>query len=218
MAHVVRKATPLHPHIGVLEPLRAWPDQPLFEALHIVDSVEWPMYAADPWQIDACKLERCSLSGYDLQRLKLWDSVLVRTDMSGACIFEAGVLRTELLGCRLSGVQFGEGTLKDVQFQQCKLDLASFRACRLERVVFTHCVLNEADFAGAQLHDVTFIDCELTQTIFDKVQCRGVDLTGSDISDIRGVMSLKGVRIRREQMIQLAPLLCGEVGLLVTDE
>jgi len=204
--------------IAPLEPLADLPDVPVFDRVHVIGILDFSQYDADePWQIDACKWERCLLSGLRLERLKLWDSILVGTDLSATRCFEAGLLRSELLGCRLSGAQLGEATITDVVFQNCKLNLLSFRACRLERVIFQNCVLDETDFTGARLTDALFIDCELNGTDFSRVQCRRVDMTRSGLSAIKGAASLKHVRIRPEQMMELAPLLCAEAGLVLAD-
>ncbi|HYH75315.1 MAG TPA: pentapeptide repeat-containing protein [Candidatus Saccharimonadales bacterium] len=204
--------SPKPPLIAPLEPMDELPEEPVFDGLHVLDVLDWPDYDGDHWQIDASKVERSMLAGMTFERLKLWDSILVRTDISAAKCFDAGILRTELLGCRMSGTQLGESSLKDVTFENCKLDLVSFRKCRLERVVFRNCVLDEADFIGATLIDVVFLQCELRQTDFNRAHCTRVDMTRSDLSDIKGVTSLKNVRIKPEQMMTLAPLLCAEVG------
>lgn len=206
---------PKPPLIAPLEPMDEMPEEPVFDGLLVQDILDWPDYDGDHWQIDASKVERCMLAGMTFERIKLWDAILVRTDISAAKCFEASFLRSELLGCRMSGSQFGESTIKDVVFENCKLNLVSFRKCRLERVVFRNCVLDEADFIGATLSDVVFMNCELRKTDFNRVHCTRVDMTRSDLTEIKGVTSLKNVRIKPEQMMTLAPLLCGEVGFVL---
>jgi uncharacterized protein YjbI with pentapeptide repeats len=216
MPRPATKGAPKPPLIAQLSTPDELPEEPIFENMHLRDVLDIPGYEADEaWQIDACKVERCLLAGRPMQHLKIWDSILVGSDMSACRAFEASIVRSEFLGCRLSGTQWGEGTLTDVTFQQCKLNLLSFRRCTLERVVFQNCVLNEADFIGARLTDVTFIDCELIKTDFSRVHCNRVDMTRNDLGSIRGVTSLKHVRIAPEQMVTLAPLLCAEVGFIV---
>lgn len=213
---VLQKPKP--PLIAPLEDMEAMPDVPVFDSLHVCDIMDFSVYEPDePWQIDACKFERCMLSGLNLERFKLWDSILVSTDLSAARCFEAGILRSELLGCRMSGAQAGESTIRDVVFQNCKLDLLSFRRCQLERVVFQNCVLDETDFISARLTDVVFMNCDMRGTDFTKAQCTRVDMTRADLAYIKGVTSLKGVRIKPEQMMELAPLVCAEIGFVLAD-
>jgi hypothetical protein len=212
------KYTPKPPIIAPLTATDELPEEPIFDGLHLHDVLDFPDCEKDePWHIDACKWERCTVAGRTMYHLKIWDSILVGVDVSAVRAFEATLLRSELLGCRFSGTQLGEGSVTDVTFQNCKLNLLSFRKCTLERVVFQNCVLDEADFIGARLTDVTFIDCELRATDFNRVRCKNVDMTRSDISGIKGVMSLKDVRIKPEQMMGIAPLLCAEVGFKLAD-
>lgn len=207
---------PKPPKIARLESEDALPDEPVFDGLHILDVLDFPDYDVDDvWHIDGCKFERSMLAGRAFRSFKIWDSILVSTDISACKAFEAGLLRSEFLGCRMSGAQFGESTIQDVTFQNCKLNLLSFRKCRLERVVFQNCMLDEADFIGATLSDVVFVNCEMTKTDFNRARCTRVDMTRSDMSGVRGVMSLKGVRIKPEQMMDIAPLLCAEVGFVL---
>jgi uncharacterized protein YjbI with pentapeptide repeats len=207
--------SPKPPLIAPLEPLDEMPEDPVFDGVYVQDIGDWPAFDDNHWQIDASKMERCMLNSMTFEHLKIWDAILVRVDLSATRCFEAGLLRSELLGCRMSGAQFGESTIKDVVFENCKLNMVSFRKCYLERVVFRNCVLDEADFIGATLKDVVFTDCELRQTDFNRVRCTRVDMTRADISEIKGVTSLKNVRIRSEQMMTLAPLLCAEVGFML---
>lgn len=210
------KSTPKPPLITQLESEFGLPDEPVFDGLHVMDVLDFPEYDNDEtWHIDGCKFERCMLAGRTFHHFKIWDAILVSTDLSACRGFEASILRSEFLGCRMSGTQFGEGTMQDVTFQNCKLNLLSFRRCTLERVVFQNCVLDEADFIGAQLTDVSFINCEMSKTDFNRARCKRVDMTRSDIGSVRGVMSLKHVKIKPEQMMDLAPLLCAEVGFVL---
>lgn len=186
-------------------------DEPVFDQVHIADIQEWPVFDETPWRFDTCKLESCTLMG--TKNLRVWDSTVVRCDLSGAKFFDSGVLRSEFLGCRFTGAQFGESMIEDITFQNCKLNMISFRKCKLERVIFQNCILDDTDFNLARMTDVTFVQCELMRTDFSGSHSMRVDLSGSDLCNIRGVTSLRNVRVSSEQMIQLAPLLCAEIGI-----
>ena len=208
-----RVGTPQPPLIQQLETTIEFTDEPVFEGLHLRDILEFPVYdEGENWMFDGSKIERSMLAGQRFGHLKIWDSIFVGTDFSACRGFESGILRSGFLGCRMSGAQLGESTIQDVVFQNCKLNLLSLRKCTLDRVVFQNCVLDEADFAGAVMRNVNFIDCEMNQTEFNRVHCKGVDMTRSNLSRIRGVMSLKHVRIKPEQMMDIAPMLAAEVG------
>lgn len=215
MAALRPVATLLPPHLAAYEPYQESIDEPLFEELQLSGVQEWPLFDKMPWRFDTCKVEQCNLVGSNAPTMHLWDSILVRSDLSANKLFDSGWLRSELLGCRCTGLQLGESNLKDVSFQNCKLNMVSFRKCNLERVVFENCILDDADFNGAKLTDVTFIRCEMNKTDFSGVTCTRVDLTQTTIDSIRGVTSLHGVRILPEQTISLAPLLCADLGIQI---
>ncbi|HEX9153513.1 MAG TPA: pentapeptide repeat-containing protein [Candidatus Saccharimonadales bacterium] len=208
---------PLTPQRAAYEPYdESEQTEPIFEQLHLENVLDWPEFDAEPWRFDTCKLEQCAITSRTLPAVRIWDSVLVRCDLSANKFFDAGLLRDEFLGCRATGIQLAESTIKDVSFQNCKLNMANFRKCKLERVVFENCILDEADFGAVQLTDVAFVHCEMSKTDFSSSKSVRVDMTLSDIGGIYGVKSLKGVRISREQMLDIAPLLCAEVGLVVS--
>jgi uncharacterized protein YjbI with pentapeptide repeats len=208
---------PVKPTLVAYEPFDAEDQaESIFEQVLLQDIEVWPEYDdAMPWRFDTCKLERCNLIGQPLGTARIWDSILVRCDMSALKLFGSGILRTELLGCRLTGTQLGEASVKDAIFQNCKLNMASFRNSNLERIVFENCILDDVDFNGARLTDVVFINCEMSKTDFSASRCLRVDMTKTQIGEIRGVHYLKNVRITPEQVIDLAPLLCAETGLVV---
>jgi len=204
------------PHLAAYEPYdEQAQDEPLFEQLHIVSISDWPDLDSSRWRFDTCKLEQCLITNQDVTNITIWDSILVRCDISACRLFDAGLLRSELLGCRAVGLQLGESTIKDVSFKNCKLSMASFRKCTLMRVTFENCILDDTDFNNATLSDVSFIKCELNRTDFSGIKAAKVDMTNSDIRQIRGVRSLKNVRVSAEQVLDLAPLLAAEVGLVV---
>lgn len=215
MAALKSVAAPLPPHLAAYEPFDAAEyDEPAFDQVHITTVIDWPEFGINAWRFDTCKVEQCSLLSQTLT-LRIWDCILVRCDLSASKFFSAGLLRTEFLGCRTTGVQFGESTIKDVSFQNCKINMASFRKCKLERVVFENCILDDADFNSALLHDVTFINCEMNKTDFSAAKCIRVDMTKTTVGNIRGVRALGGVRILPEQAIDLTPLLCAEIGIVI---
>ena len=208
-------APPKPPLLQEMELLIDLPESPLFENQHLITILDFPLYDSSlPWHFDASKLEQCSLTSKIISKLRLWDSIFVRCDLSANRFFEAGLLRSEFLGCRGTGLQLGESDIQDVRFSNCKLNMASFRNCKLTRVVFENCILDDADFNAAKLHEVSFIKCELNRTDFSGAKLQAVDLTKNDLRPLRGVMSLKNARITEEQLFELAPLMAQEVGLV----
>ncbi|MFH9041678.1 pentapeptide repeat-containing protein [Streptomyces sp. NPDC017966] len=165
-----------------------------------------------------CALTGCALDGTRLSRARVLDSVFagvrgVGTDLAGATLRDV-----ELTDARLGGTQLHGAALERVLVRGGKIDFLNLRSARLQDVVFEGCVLVEPDFGGARLERVEFVDCAL----------KGVDLSGATLKDVdlrgvasleiaRGVDRLSGAVIGTAQLLDLAPVLAGELGIRVED-
>ena len=89
------------------------------------------------------------------------DVVVVDRNWANELRPRLSALRVELRGCRLTGVELAEATLRDVTFRDCRVDLAGLRNARLERVVFSDCRMSDASCTCATLTDVLFERCAL---------------------------------------------------------
>ncbi|MGA5571789.1 pentapeptide repeat-containing protein [Streptomyces pseudogriseolus] len=163
-----------------------------------------------------CALRGCALDETRLPRARLLDSVLdgvrgVGTDLAGATLRDV-----ELTDARLGGTQLHGAALERVRVRGGKIDFLNLRAAALKDVVFEGCVLVEPDFGGARLERVEFVDCTL----------KGVDLSGAVLKDVdlrraasleiaRGVDRLSGAVISPSQLLDLAPSLAAELGIVV---
>lgn len=172
-------------------------------------------YNVQALEIDGVLFDRMSLLQAQLPRIVARDFVAKQSDFSSTLMADGAFNRAEFSHCRMSGVDFSKTSLHDVIFRGCKLDIANFRFADIRRVKFVDCTLSETDFLGATLHDVVFESCVLEKTIFDKVKCKQVDLRTSQLVDISGWGSLKGVIIDDIQLMSVAPYLAHELGLSV---
>jgi len=119
--------------------------------------------------------------------------------------------------CRLTGLDLGGAELRDVIFENCQLGWASFRFADADEVVFRDCTLNEADFQGAKIRRSRFTSCRLLDVDFSSVELTDVDLRGSELRPARGHLHLRGATIDTAQLVELAPALAQELGILVND-
>ncbi|GGZ92835.1 hypothetical protein GCM10010344_70650 [Streptomyces bluensis] len=78
-------------------------------------------------------------------------------------------------------------------------------------VIFSQCSLRETTFEAADLSAAAFNDCDLRLAEFDSGTYRSLDLRGNDLSQLRGLASLKQVIIDRAQTLQLAEALAAEL-------
>ena len=148
----------------------------------------------------------------------LTDAVVDGADWSNAHAVRAVLNRVELRTCRLTGSELAESSLTDVVLDGCRLDLAGLRFAQLERVVFRDCRLDEADLQGARLRDVLFERCELRGAVLAGVKVERVEIAGGDLTGLRGAESLRGVRMRWNDVLANAPLFAGALGIAILDE
>lgn len=166
-------------------------------------------------EIMSARLEKVILTAAQLGRVSMRDMVAKQTDFSAAHLANGALNRCEFVDCRMTGVDFSRTALHDITFRGCKLDMANFRFANLRRVRFVECTFVDTDFLSASLYDVVFESCTLEKTIFHQAKCKQVDLRTSDLYEIHGWASLKGVVIDSAQLVAVAPYLAHELGIVV---
>ncbi len=160
-------------------------------------------------------LEKVDLSLSVFEGLKLVDTKIVSSDLSNLKSEKIYVLRSEFIGCRLTGLQLPDGILRDTLFQKCKLELSLFRFSTLKDVVFDECILANSDFLGTTLNDVVFKNCDLTDTEFSQAKIKNVDIRGSKIQNIhlQKESVTGGLKVDTGQALYLS----GLFGLVIED-
>lgn len=167
------------------------------------------------FEISSVVFEKATLTAAQFERISARDFSAKQSDFSAAMMAGGTINRAVFTGCRMTGVDLNKTNLHDVTFTGCKLDMANFRFADLRRVVFIDCTFTETDFLGATLHDISFQACTLERTVFEQVKCKQVDLRGSQLTELVGWRSLKGVIIDDLQLVTAAPYLAHELGLIV---
>jgi uncharacterized protein YjbI with pentapeptide repeats len=147
----------------------------------------------------------------------LTDLIVRDVDWANRRVARASVLRAELHTVRLTGADLAESTFRDVRFVGCRLDLAAARLSTFERVVFSDCRLEELDLYGSQLKDVLFERCVLRQATISAVKSERVELSGCDLTGLRGAEALRGMRMPWHDVLENAPLFSGIVGIEIVD-
>jgi uncharacterized protein YjbI with pentapeptide repeats len=147
----------------------------------------------------------------------LADVVAVDQNWANQRAHRLSALRTEFRGCRLTGTDLAEATLRDITFDECRIDLVGLRHARLERVVFRDCRMAECDFYGATLSDVLFERCELREATFSAATITSVELRGCDLAGLRGAETLRGARMPWNDVLGSAALFATALGIEIVD-
>jgi uncharacterized protein YjbI with pentapeptide repeats len=77
--------------------------------------------------------------------------------------------------------------------------------------------MGECDFHDAALKDVLFERCELREATFTAAKIQRVELRGCDLSGLRGVERLRGVRMPWGDALENAALFATALGIELVD-
>ena len=161
------------------------------------------------------QLQSVDAQGAALPRLAVRDALFADCDLSNARLLGASLVWVDLRGCRATGLDVTESTLRHVTFHDCKIDLSLFRFTRTESVRFVDCILTGADFSGAALGGAVLEGCDLTGADLSFANLEHADLRTTRLESLRGAGSLRGATIDPSQLVTLAPALASELGIRV---
>lgn len=157
------------------------------------------------------------LSGARLSPLMLSDVAFDDVDMSNAALPDTTARRVEFVNCRGIGLQFAMKQATDFYAEQCRFDYATIRIDKVKNAaVFSECSFRETVFVG-DLSNVIFSDCDLNATEFEVSRAADCDLRSSRLTDVRGLLTLRGAKITTEQAVSVARIIATESGLSVDD-
>lgn len=175
-------------------------------------------------------LTDCSAPGARFLDCRLTSSVIDGGDLEGST-WRGGGLRQvrfvgtrlsrsvwhgiDLDGCALAGADLSAARLSRLTVRGGMLQAVNLRQARLEDVLFEDCVLRDVDLGAATLERVRFAGCVIERIDLTAMKARQVDLRGSRLDIARGVERLRGAVIDQVQLMELAPRLAAELGLLV---
>jgi uncharacterized protein YjbI with pentapeptide repeats len=162
-------------------------------------------------------LARVDVTGGRLINLSFADVDLDTCSLATIDARSASMLRVAAQGCRMTGLLWAEGALRDVVMRDCAIDLASFAASRIEQVVFERCNLRQTDFQDAELRGVRFVDCDLSEADLSGARLAFCELEACRLDGLRGAESLRGAAMPWPDIVAAAGLFAGALGVRVLD-
>ncbi|HYA52044.1 MAG TPA: pentapeptide repeat-containing protein [Streptosporangiaceae bacterium] len=203
-------AAALQIHRGGLAPAEA------YECAHF-DQLDLYQPDAAGSRFLECAFTRVSIQEGQLRRARFADVWLCDVRLISTTLAESGWEGAEITGSVAAGAEAFAARLRRVSLRGCKLDSVNFRDAVLADVTFDNCVLSDVDFSGAALTRVVFRDSRLTRTNFTRVTMDEVDLRGAELGITVDPTCLRGAIVTTAQLMDLAPLLAGSMGLTVAD-
>jgi uncharacterized protein YjbI with pentapeptide repeats len=149
-----------------------------------------------------------------LEKLRVDSVEFAGCDLASLQWSDSKVSRAVFSDCKLMGATLEDVTLDNVLFENCRIDYSTFVRVRAAGpVILSKCTLRETTFTASELCAALIDDCDLRLTEFDGGKYRGLDLRGNDLSQLRGLASLKQIVIDQAQKLQLAEALTTELSV-----
>ena len=167
------------------------------------------------------RFERVRMRDTDLSHTRLDGLVLADVSLEGCDLANsvwrgASVDRAEFIGCRLTGLDLTEASLRHVLIRQGGGTLISLRFAELKHSRLEDCVLTEADLQDARLPAVVVRGVDLRGASLYGASLEGADLRGSILDDLRmRATDLAGATIDSIQLVGLARTLASLIGIRV---
>lgn len=165
--------------------------------------------------LSECEWLDVALSGADLTRSRLAETRLTRVSGTVVRAPRSTWRDVHIEDSRIGAAEFFESEWRSVRFSGCKLGYVNLRSARLSDVEFRNCTIDEIDLEGATVLRAAFPDSRLRTLGVGHAFLEHVDLRGLELSVINGVGSLAGAVVSETQLLELAPLLAGHLGIVV---
>jgi uncharacterized protein YjbI with pentapeptide repeats len=168
-------------------------------------------------EIDQCRFQGTALTGTELDRAVISDSVFESCDLANLRAQDCGLLRVAVSGSRMTGLSWAGGGVRETVFSSCRMDLVSFRFATFKHAVFTDCRLSQAEFSSADLRGARFERCDLSGAQFSGAQMTGTRFADCTLDGINGVTSMRGAIVFRADALALAYSLASALGISIED-
>lgn len=196
------------------------PDRPAEDSWSAVHVGGWDRSGTVSSGIEfaASRLDAVDLSESRVSRLALADCEVTGSNLANLEAPGSSMVRVVVRRCRLTGLAWAAGRLRDVRFEDCRADLLSLRFARLERVRFVRCVLTEGDFQGVRGNSVSFVDCDLGHADFSQAQFDRSEIRHCGLEGLSGVQGLRGMSLLPVDILALAGAFASELGLRTLED
>jgi len=165
------------------------------------------------------RLRSTRLAGAQLEALELTDVELAGCDLANLRTGpRGGWIRVRATNCRMTGLTFNDGVLRDVTLRGCRIDLASFGGARLRRVTFEDCDLAQTDFLEAELDGVRFTGCNLTAADLRGARLHRCELRANRLEQLRGIERLRGAAMPWVDIVGAAGEWAQALGISVLED
>jgi uncharacterized protein YjbI with pentapeptide repeats len=169
-----------------------------------------------------------SFVGCSFERVRMTDPVL-RGAQFAECAFadlDAPVLSaprsswrsTTVTSSRIGSGEAYESTWRSVLIEGSKINYLNVRSAEWRDVVLRDCVIDELDLSYASVTRLAVERCRIGTLDVSHATLVDVDLRGASLSTVNGLDGLAGAWINQTQLLELAPLIAGHLGIRIASE
>ena len=187
-----------------------------YDAVHFA-GLDFAGQAANDAGFLGCWFERCGLDGVSMRRARVSEC---RLDELRATSLDAAdsVWRDTAVTVRRVGALLSTGgAWSSVRVRGGRLDLVDLSGTKLASVAFEGCAIGELDLGTVEARDLSFAGCEIELLDVTGARLVRADLTGASIGGVRGVAGLRGATVTAQQLMDLAPLMAAQLGIMLAE-
>jgi len=146
---------------------------------------------------------------------RLLDVRLDRLDAPELLVPESTWRDSEVLGSRVGALGLHGAKVTSVRVAGSKIDYLNLRGAEVTDLVLADCAIGELDLADARLARVSLEGCAIGTLDVRGASLLDVDLRGARLDAVDTPAGLRGATVTHAQLLDLAPALAREAGLLV---
>ncbi len=150
----------------------------LFIEDKVFDGVAGVDFVAAGCEFDGCRFLNCDCAGHDFSGAVFSDCVFENCNISSVVMKETAFHKVLFKSSKMMGQCFDDCNEfgLDFRFETCNLEYSFFTNIILKRTAFVECSLRGVDFSGSDLSEAVLGNCDLASAIFDRTNLAKADL------------------------------------------
>ena len=174
----------------------------------IMENLALQQTTASSVVLEGCILNRVDLSESKIGSLRLKDTRLTDCDLANTECLRLVVVRSEFVGCRMTGFQAVGSDCRDLLVSEGDQRYSRWTQGRFVASEFVACNFQDADWQECDLRGAIFGRCNLRNADLTSSVLQDTDLRGSQIEGLKvGAKDLYGAIVDPAQAMQFAALL-----------
>ena len=178
---------------------------------------DWSGVRAGDVRMLECELADCRMDETKLPGIRAIDTTWVRVAASGLAMSNASWHDSAIKDSRFGLLDLSSSTLLRLTITDTKIDFLNLRGTAIREVVLTRVRLGEVTLSNATGTALVFEDCTIGTVELHDTRLEKIDLSTSTLQRIDGLASLRGVILRLDQVLDLAPAMATVLGATIAE-